>query len=189
MKKLIVIMYLIFCGSAYAQSITSDTAKAVDYKVIEEEYLANLFKNADIVFCKIDTINGIRCVKNMEVAFNDDSSLFSTAFIESDVYNGPMTAFYRLSCTYVVLNDIDGNEFRFAYQKPSVPMEFDEQPLNDFDILKPILDSLLQKTAIVDNSKDTRIFVDLDQDWCKQYQITKLRSSFFEEFFYIDKNS
>jgi len=31
-------------------------------------------------------------------------------------------------------------------------------------ILIPILDSLLQKTDIVDYSKDTTIFLDIDQD-------------------------
>ena len=163
MKKLIVIIYLIFCGNLYAQNFTFDIAKTADHKEIEEEYLANLFKNADIIFCKVDTINGIRCVKTMEVALNDDSSLFNTAYIISDTYNGLLTvsAFYRLSCTYVVLNDFDGNTLKLTSRKPS---RSDEQQLNDLEILKPVLDSLLQETNRVDYSKDTTSFLYPDPD-------------------------
>ncbi|EKD24957.1 MAG: hypothetical protein ACD_80C00143G0003 [uncultured bacterium (gcode 4)] len=177
-----------FCGNVYAQLIIFDTAKTVKAKEIEEEYLANIFRNADIIFCKIDTINGIRCVKTMEVAFNGSSSLFNMAYIESEFYNGPLTAFYRLSCTYVVFSDFDGNTLKLAYQTPSTPIEADEELLNDLEILKPVLDSLIQETNIVDYTKDTTSFLYLDPDWSTHQKLQNNTLRFSKSFF-IEKNS
>ncbi|MFA7298341.1 MAG: hypothetical protein WC010_01725 [Candidatus Absconditabacterales bacterium] len=159
MKKIIIALCLGFSMSVYAQN-AEDT---VIRQIIEEDYLVNLFQNADVIYCKVDDVDDYIAVKNMEVSFYVDSALFLTAFIESNQYEKKNTS-CMLWCTYVELNDSSGHMLKIAYQTPASPLKDDEDPLNDLDALKLILDSLLQKTALVDYSKDTRIFLDIHQD-------------------------
>ncbi len=161
MKYVYVFLLMVMSSLAGAQTFTA--ADSLHYE-IDEEYLVNLFKQADVIFCKVDDVDDFIYVKNMEVAFNVDSSLFCTAYLVSNFYGSTITSFYPLWCTSVELNDINGHVFKLALKTPIKQLEFDQQPLNDLDILKPILDSLLQKTDTVDYSKDTRIFLEMDKD-------------------------
>ena len=160
MKKVFTIICLSLGMSTYAQNMTDPSPM----HVVQEEYLATLFRDAEVVYCKIDEVYEHVGIKNMEVMFNIDSSIFLTAFIESNEYKkgSPSSSIW---CTYVELSDTSGHLLKIAYSIPSFPLAPDEDALNELEILKPILDSLLQATAIVDYSKDTRVFLDLDEDW------------------------
>lgn len=160
MKKITIILTVLMISSLMQAQIFINQ----DTMEVQEEYLAELFKQADVVFCKVDDVDDFVYVKNMLVVFNVDSTLFRTAYIESNFYGATITAFYPVWCTYVELTDINGNQLKLALKTPITPLERGEQPLNDYKILIPILDSLLQKTDIVDYSKDTTIFLDIDQD-------------------------
>ncbi len=179
MKNLFTIICLSLGMGIYAQNMT-DTPPM---HVVQEEYLATLFKDAEVIYCKVDEVYEHVGIKNMEVMFNIDSSIFLTAFIESNEYEKGSSS-SSIWCTYVELSDTSGHLLKIAYSIPSFPLAPDEDALNELEILKPILDSLLQKTAIVDYSKDTRVFLDLDEDWILYDKNFALR--FPEEFFLFE---
>jgi len=129
---------------------------------VKEEYLVNLFQHAEIIFCKIDTLDDNVFMKNMEVAFLVDSSVFAVAYMASNYYTCLMPVYSKLWCTYVDINGPNGNAMKLQYQAYSEKMEEYAQPLNDLEQLQPVLDSLLQNTDPVDHYKDTRLFLDID---------------------------
>jgi len=97
MKKITIILTVLMISSLMQAQIFINQ----DTMEVQEEYLAELFKQADVVFCKVDDVDDFVYVKNMLVVFNVDSTLFRTAYIESNFYGATITAFYPVLCTYV----------------------------------------------------------------------------------------
>ncbi|MCX6824935.1 MAG: hypothetical protein NTY80_01805 [candidate division SR1 bacterium] len=159
-KKIIIV--LLACMPFMTPTVGAQTFIDSDSTLygVDEAYLATLFRKAEVIFCKIDTVNGGICVKNMEVSFCDDSAFFYTAYIESTFYRGTIAAFYPLVCSYVELGVTNGGILKLSHET----LDEDEQSLDDLILLKPVLDSLLQKTVLMDCSKDTEEFIDLGKD-------------------------
>ncbi len=157
MKKIIIVLSIVMMGSFMQAQITQNVGIN---KGIEEEYLVELFRDSDVVFSKIDE-DGPAYVKNMLVVFTMDSSIFESAYIESSTYDTVMMGDNPVWCTYVELDDIYGNTLRLTYKNKNMTLEPDEQQLNNLGLLRPVLDSLLQKTDTCDYARDTRIFIDI----------------------------
>lgn len=162
-KNIIFLCVLVTIMSSYsrAQSLVS---KPITTQSIEEEYLVKIFSESQVIFSKIDDIDDFIYVKNMLVVFTTDSCIFESAYIESNSYSIITAICNPIFCMYVEIVDIYGNTFKLAYEVPYIPIEKDEYPLNDLYLLKPVLDSLLQKTDTCNYVHDTEIFINIDAD-------------------------
>jgi hypothetical protein len=166
MKKFIPMIWFLVLMSLYtnaqnSEGIMKDTVKNT---LIEQEYIVQLLQKADVVFCTIEDVDDFVYIKRMMVMFNSDSSIFRSALIESNYYTTISTIFYPIICTTVFLDDVYGNTQVFAYQVPFTDKKLDEEPLNDYPLLIPVLDSLIQYTDTCSISDDTRVFLNLDWD-------------------------
>jgi len=160
MKKIsISILVLMLNLGLHAQS--QDT---IIEKQIDENYLVRLFQHADIIYCKVDDVDDFIYAKKMEIAFTVGSSIFRTAYIESNLYSTTIGEFVPPWCVYVILDDTIGNTLKLKYETSFAQCESDEEPLNDLQLLRPVLDSLLQNTDTIDYSLDTRIMLDIGND-------------------------
>ena len=163
MKKIIPIVWFLILMSLYcnAQNLSSSIQDTVQ---LEQEYVVKLLQNADVVYCKVDDVDDFVYIKNMMVMFNSDSTIFRSAFIQSNCYTIMSTTVCPIICMTLFLDDIYGNTQIFAYQVPYMEKRPDEEPLNDYPLLIPVLDSLIQNTDTCSISEDTRIFLNIDWD-------------------------